>query len=132
MSNELKGDPDKKELVQQVLKYSDGTETIINYNSLGEKIAEGAAVEPEEVPAGDSEAKDEADIDDAEVYDGPMGVYKITGDAYYTDEDGVKTGTLEIGSIHKMPVPVGQVFVDEGVAEEVEAGPQEALPSAEA
>ena len=48
-----------------------------------------------------------------------MGQYKITGEAYYTDEEGVRQGTLEIGSIQVLPTPVGEVFVKDGVAEEI-------------
>lgn len=47
-------------------------------------------------------------------------VYKITGDAFFTDENGVRQGEpLEIGSIQNLHPDVGQIFVDGGVAEEV-------------
>ena len=54
-----------------------------------------------------------------EEYKGEMGNYKITGVAEYTDETGVKTGELEIGSIQNLPKEIGQIFVEKGVAEEV-------------
>lgn len=63
-----------------------------------------------------------------EVYTGPMAKYKITGVADYTDEAGTKTGELEIGSIQELPVPVGDVFVGQGVAEKIVEAPAEVEP----
>jgi hypothetical protein len=75
-------------------------------------------------PAKEGEDNTGADADagntDAKPYDGPMGKYKITGDAFYTDEDGTQTGEkLEIGSVQDLPKPIGDTFVEKGVAEEV-------------
>ncbi len=52
-------------------------------------------------------------------YNGPMGKYKISGKAEYTDETGEKKGELEIGSTVELPSIVGEQFVKDGVAEEV-------------
>lgn len=56
---------------------------------------------------------------ETDVYDRPMAKYKITGDAFYTDENGVRTGSHKIGTIQNLPVEIGKIFVDGGVAEEV-------------
>lgn len=53
-------------------------------------------------------------------YDGSIGQYKIIGKAPYTDEHGTQSGFLEIGSVQELPIPVGDVFVEQGVAEKVE------------
>lgn len=63
--------------------------------------------------------KEEEVVDEKDVYDGPMAKYKITGKAEYTDEQGNVEGELEIGSIQELPTPVGDVFVEKGVAEKV-------------
>lgn len=58
-------------------------------------------------------------VPEGDVYDGPMGQYKITGEAEYTDENGDPTGFLEVGSIQTLPEPIGEQFVADGVAEKV-------------
>lgn len=67
----------------------------------------------ESAPAGDEESV-------LKEYEGPMGYFKITGVAPYTDEKGEKQGELEIGSIQHLPLPVGEMFVADGVAEAVD------------
>lgn len=52
-----------------------------------------------------------------EMYEGPMATYKITGKCSYGDENGVKQGELEIGSIQSLPTIVGDLFVADGLAE---------------
>lgn len=76
-------------------------------------------VEPENTWGGRKDDQDDDTTPAPEEYKGEMKNYKITGDAFYTDEKGVKTETLELGSIHNLPVEVGQIFVDGNVAEEV-------------
>lgn len=61
----------------------------------------------------------EAVDDGLKVYDGPMGNYRITGFAEYTDEKGENKVELEIGSIQNLPKMIGYGLVLDGVAEEV-------------
>ncbi len=56
----------------------------------------------------------------AEPYTGPMGKYKITGTAEFTDQNGLNVGVLELGSVQELPTAVGDKFVSDGVAELVE------------
>jgi len=63
--------------------------------------------------------EDEEVVDEKEVYDGPMGNYKITGKAVFTDETGEPKGELEIGSIQHLPEIIGDDFVKQGVAEKI-------------
>lgn len=52
-------------------------------------------------------------------YEGEMANYKITGEAFFTDEEGNRKENLDIGSVHAMPIQIGDVFVEQGVAEKV-------------
>lgn len=59
--------------------------------------------------------------DGVKEFDGEMGYYKITGEAFFTDENQENKQTLEIGSIQHLPVIIGDGFVKDGVAEVTEA-----------
>jgi hypothetical protein len=67
-----------------------------------------------------------------EVYEGPVSHYKITGPCDYCDETGEKVGELEIGSVQALPDVIGDVFVEQGLAEKVDAPAEEVEVPAEA
>ncbi len=46
--------------------------------------------------------------------------YRVTGLVNSYDEHMNITGTLEVGSVHKVPVEIGSKWVDSGIAELVE------------
>ena len=55
-----------------------------------------------------------------EPYNGPMGSYKVIGEIHPLDESGdPKEETLEMGSVHELPEPVGDQMVEEGTMEKV-------------
>lgn len=110
--------------------FEEAEEILANQKETVDESVEEAIVEPQDTWGPSEEPKTEAPVvteeittepaeEVGDVYDGPMGQYKITGEAYYTDEEGVRQGTLEIGSIQVLPTPVGEVFVKDGVAEEI-------------
>lgn len=111
--------------------FEEAEEILANQKETAEEGAQEAIVEPQdtwgpspEQPEAPAVTPEEITTEPTteevgDVYDGPMGQYKITGEAYYTDEEGVRQGTLEIGSIQVLPTPVGEVFVKDGVAEEI-------------
>lgn len=107
-----------------VLAIIDGAET----REEAEVLAGTPAVAPEVVeevepentwgPKPDEpETDDNATPDDGEVVDVKIGNYRIIGEAPYTDENGDKKGTLEIGTIYELPIAVGDAFVADGIAE---------------
>lgn len=69
--------------------------------------------------ASDKEAVETAHANDVQDNVLTIGVYKITGEAPYTDEQGSRKGVLDIGSVHKLPISAGDAFVASGVAEKV-------------
>ncbi len=80
-------------------------------------------LEPSEVPIFVEDGRLELVVEKPEPYTGPMGKYKIIGEAPYTDEDGEPAGFLEIGSIQELPVAVGDQFVEDGLAEKIVESP---------
>lgn len=64
-----------------------------------------------------SEAPEE---ESPEIYDGPMGTYKVIGEIFPLNPDGSSQETpLEMNSIHELPKAVGDQMVEEGTMEEV-------------
>lgn len=76
--------------------------------------APAAPVAPEVPPAPEASTESTDLPPGVEEYDGPMGVYKITGEAAYTDEHGVHSGFLPVGSECELPTEVGDDFVAKG------------------
>lgn len=62
------------------------------------------------------------DDSEVEVYDGPMGKYRITGEVENLDEEGNVVGFLEVDSVQEVPTEIGDKWVGAGTAEKVEDG----------
>lgn len=55
-----------------------------------------------------------------DVYDGPIGKYKVVGEIFPLNDDGSQQEkALELGSIHELPVNIGDDFIGKGLMEEV-------------
>lgn len=65
------------------------------------------------------------------VYKGKMGSYRVLKEIPYMNEEGVKQGTLEIGSIQLFPAKLAKPMVKSGDLEEVknEEKPENVNPS---
>ena len=61
MSDTLKGEEDVKKMVKQVISYDDGTETVIEYTALGDKIEHVEEVEEAEEAEQETEAEEPAE-----------------------------------------------------------------------
>ena len=88
----------------------------------GEQAIKEKEVQPENTwgpKADEPKAPEKVEDPKPEEYNGPMGKYKITGVASFTDEKGEKQGELEVGSIQNLPKEIGDQFVTDGVAVEV-------------
>ena len=71
---------------------------------------------------------EEAVIPEAELTEeeAELGFYKTLVEIPYTDEHGNELGKTEIGSIQEVPVGLGDMWVENNMAEKVEK-PQESL-----
>ncbi len=111
----------KVHLVKQVNHYSDGSEQVINFRGVVEQDGSVTLDKPEEgVEEVVPEAAPIEEAPEPEVYDGPMGSYKIIAEGVeFTDESGKVVGSLEVGSIQELPKVLGDSLVKDGEAEEV-------------
>lgn len=58
-------------------------------------------------------------------HDVELGKFKVLEPIAFTDENGVKMGDLEVGSVQEVPVDLGNSWIEQGKAEKVEEAPEE-------
>lgn len=66
------------------------------------------------------EESEEIEEDD-KIEEVKTGFYKTLEPIPYTDQDGTEVGNTEVGSIQEVPVELGDTWVEQGLAEKVDA-----------
>lgn len=98
---------------------SNGDEPIVSEEDELDEIAAGIGEESADI-AEAGETNDEGETDPAVEGTVDLAQYRITGLVDYTDEQGNIRGQLDIGSVHELPIVVGDAAVADGRAERVE------------